>query len=94
MGDKVGIFCTPTSYENYTEGRAEKCSVCGCEIWLSFSSIRAILNDFPNIKFDQAVELFCIDCGIKTDPKSITLLRPSEEQVKEINEVVKRGFKK
>lgn len=84
--NEILAICS-TSNSGNTNGIDAACRDCDTQVWLSDSTMKSIRLSFPGVDLEKHPPIvLCLICGMKRmkDNNDITLIPPTEEQIKEI----------
>lgn len=80
---KANIICGLTNeFPHVLEGIEQSCGECGAIVWLSYSSMRAVLKQIPTIKATE-INPICIKCGVD-DIEKISLTESQKEDLRKL----------
>lgn len=85
--------------KKYTSGEERRCSICDGEIWLSYSTVEAIIEQRPDLAGDRKgwdafdyiksiIDTVCISCGAKDQSVKENLLSLGTKQKEEIMDAI------
>lgn len=88
--NNVTIICAQ-GISRGTEGRWAKCDKYGKKIWLSHSSVNALLQHYTQEQIDKlTIKTMCIPCGAKNVKSAEGFLPLTKEQIAEIVKAFKK----
>lgn len=82
--DPIMILCSDTKFDTDLAGKWDVCCVCACQIFICNSTLNSVIQ---NGMQGHPIHLYCLQCGNNPLKKIERIIRFTEEQKKELEDL-------